>query len=158
MEIEMRNTKDRTAKWLHVAALACMLLPAAALVADAAKSLRDPLLKLVGQVQHADYAGDRPALQKLYVEMGPYVDDKEVAASARYWRGFALWRRALNGFNDPATDPKDLEHDLTRAVEEFKATVASDPQFVDAKIGAVSCLGNLMYLSRDQERTQALLN
>jgi tetratricopeptide (TPR) repeat protein len=154
----MRTTKHRTAKWLHTAALVCLLLPAASLVADAAKSLRAPLLKLVGQVQHADYAGDRPALQKLYVEMGPYVDDTEVSATARYWRGFALWRRALNGFNDPSTDPKDLEHDLTRAIEEFKATVAADPQFVDAKIAIVSCQGNLMYLSHDQEHTQALLN
>jgi hypothetical protein len=111
---------------------------------------------LVAQVQHADYAGDRPELLKLYVQLSPFVEDKEVGASARYWRGFAMWRRALNGFND-STDAKELEQDLKQAIAEFKATVAKEPDFVDAKIGTISCLGNLMFLSHDQEHTNALL-
>ncbi|MGC2695464.1 MAG: hypothetical protein WA738_06705 [Candidatus Angelobacter sp.] len=126
------------------------------LPASAEKSRREQVLKLVAQIQHADYAGDRPALQRLYTALTPFVDDKELAAPVHYWRGFAQWRRALNGFND-STDPKELEQDLKQAIEEFKLTLVRDPQFVDAEVGAVSCLGNLMFLSHDQAHTQELL-
>jgi len=65
--------------------------------------------------------------------------------------------RHINGFNDSA-DPKDLEHDLTQALVEFKESAAKDPAFVDAKIGTISCLGNLMYLARGHaDRVQELL-
>jgi tetratricopeptide (TPR) repeat protein len=121
-----------------------------------AKSKREPVLKIVAQIQHADYAGDRPALQRLYTELTPFDDDKELAAPVHYWRGFAQWRLALNGFND-SIDPKELEQELKLALDEFKQTMAKDPQFVDAEIGAVSCLGNLMYLSHDSAHTQELL-
>ncbi len=60
--------------------------------------------------------------------------------------------RHINGFNDSA-DPKDLEHDLTQALVEFKESAAKDPAFVDAKIGTISCLGNLMYLARGAARS-----
>jgi hypothetical protein len=66
--------------------------------------------------------------------------------------------RHINGFNDSA-DPKDLEHDLTQALVEFKESAAKDPAFVDAKIGTISCLGNLMYLSPGHaDRVQELLS
>lgn len=128
----------------------------AALPAHAAKSKREPVLKLVQQIQHADYAGDRPALKRLYGQLTPLADDKELAPTVHYWSGFAMWRRAINGFND-STDARELEQDLKQAIGEFKQTMALDPQFVDAKIGVVSCLGNLMFLSHDQAHTQELL-
>ena len=73
-----------------------------------------------------------------------------------YWRGFALWRRAINGFNETPT-PNDLEADLTQAVTDFKDAVARDPSFVEPKIGAGSSLGYLMYLHKnDSTRVQEL--
>ena len=74
-----------------------------------------------------------------------------------YWRGFALWRGAINGFNETPT-PKDLEEDLTQAVTDFKDAIARDPAFVEPKIGAGSSLGYLMYLHKnDPTRVQELL-
>ena len=70
-----------------------------------------------------------------------------------YWRGFALWRRAIIGFNESPT-PNDLEEDLTRAVTDFKDAIARNPAFVEPKIGAVSSLGYLMYLHRRPRRTR----
>lgn len=137
--------------------LLCLLIVlVVALPACAAKSNREPVLKLVEQIKHADYAGDRPALKRLYSQLIPFAGDKELAAPVHYWLGFAVWRRALNGFNE-SVDAKELEQDLKQAVLEFKQALAIDPQFVDAKIGAVSCLGNLMFLSHDQAHTQELL-
>jgi hypothetical protein len=115
------------------------------------------VVKIVAQIQKADYAGDRAALQRLYAELAPFVADEKIGSRVRYWRGFALWRRAINGFNDSA-DPKDLEHDLTEAIVDFKEASAKDPAFVDAKIGTISCLGNLAYLARgDASRVQELI-
>jgi hypothetical protein len=75
----------------------------------------------------------------------------------RYWRGFALWRRAINGFNESA-DSKDLEQDLTKAIAEFKESLGKDASFIDAKIGTISCLGNLTYIHRDNAaRVQELI-
>jgi hypothetical protein len=74
-----------------------------------------------------------------------------------YWRGFALWRRAINGFNESPT-PNDLEEDLTQSVTDFKDAIARDPAFVEPKIGAGSSLGYLMFLHRkDPTLMQELL-
>jgi len=118
---------------------------------------RETVRKLVAQIQRADYEGNRAALENLYAALGPFGADEKLASRVRYWRGFALWRRAINGFNDSA-DPKDLEHDLTQAISEFKESAAKDPAFVDAQVGTISCLGNLMYLSLGHaDRVQELL-
>jgi hypothetical protein len=75
----------------------------------------------------------------------------------QYWRGFALWRRSLNGFNESA-DRKELGDDLTEAVADFRDAVARDPAFVDAKAGEASCLANLAFLNRnDRARGRELL-
>jgi hypothetical protein len=129
----------------------------------AAESPRDSIVAIVLQIQKADYEGDRAALQRLYTDLAPIsprpgleLNDK-LASRVLYWRGFALWRRALNGFNDDAS-PKDLEQDLRQALAEFDESRAKDPSFVDAKIGAGSCLSNLMFLNRkDPAQVQELL-
>ena len=132
------------------------VLGAATLAASPERS-RETVVKLVAQIQKADYEGNRVALQQLYSDLEPFNADETLASRVRYWRGFALWRRAINGFNESA-DPKDLEHDLTQAIAEFKESGIKDPGFVDAKIGTISCLGNLMYLARGHaERVQELL-
>jgi hypothetical protein len=118
---------------------------------------REAVVRLVAQVQRADYEGDRAALQSLYASLKPFTTDEKLASRVRYWRGFALWRRAVNGFNESA-DPTDLEHDLTQAIAEFKESVAKDPTFVDAKIGTISCLNNLTYLALGHsDRVQELI-
>ena len=109
-------------------------------------SPRETVTKLVALIQKADYEGDRPALQRLYGELTPFINDKDMASRVRYWRGFALWRRSINGFNDNV-DPKELEQDLKLAVDEFTDSSTKDPAFADAKVGQLSCLGNILYLN-----------
>lgn len=114
---------------------------------------------IVRQIQRADYEGDRPALRRLYEELAPFSGNKAIGARVGYWRGFALWRRALNGFNESA-DHADLEQDLTLALTEFeKATEASGS--ADAKSAAASCLQNLAflhYMQKDREKAQEFLD
>src|SRR5439155_1317586 len=81
----------------------------------------------------------------------------EFASRIRYWRGFAQWRRAINGFND-AVDPKELEQNLKLALDEFNIAMEKDPAFVDAKVGMISCLGYLAFMNRqDQARAKELV-
>jgi len=118
---------------------------------------RDSIIHIVTQIQRADYECDRPALKRLHDELTPIPEDNKLAALVLYWRGFALWRRAINGFNESPT-PTDLEENLTQAVTDFKDAIARDPAFVEPKIGAGSSLGYLMYLSKkDPTRIQELL-
>jgi hypothetical protein len=111
------------------------------------ESKRDRVIRLVVQIQRADYEGDRRSLQRLYQDLAPFVEDKKLGAKVRYWRGFAMWRRAINGFNDSA-DPQELERDIKNALGEFEASFAKDPAFVDAKVAAGSSMGLLMFLYR----------
>jgi len=118
---------------------------------------RDSIIRIVTQIQRADYEGDRPALKRLHDELTPTPEGDKLAARVLYWRGFALWRRAINGFNESPT-PTDLEGDLTQAVTDFKMAIARDPASVEPKIGAGSSLGYLMYLHRkDPSVVQELL-
>jgi uncharacterized protein YndB with AHSA1/START domain len=114
------------------------------------------VVKIVTQIQRADYEGDRAALKRLYSELTPSPEDKKLASRMLYWRGFALWRRAANGFND-SSDPKEIGEDLEQAVNEFNDAIAKDPGFVEAEVGAASCLNGLIFLNRkDPTRIQEL--
>jgi hypothetical protein len=118
---------------------------------------RDSIIRIVTQIQRADYEGDRPALKRLHDELAPIPEDNKLASRLLYWRGFAMWRRAINGFNETPT-PTDLEADLTQAVTDFNAAIARDPAWVEPKIGAGSSLGYLMYLNtKNPTRVQELL-
>ena len=108
---------------------------------DDVKTVRDIVLK----IQRADYGDDRPTLQSLYKDLAAYRDDKQMGTRVLYWRGFALWRRALNGFND-GVDYSEIEQDLRGAVAEFEAAYTRDPKFADAKLAAASCLMNLLFI------------
>jgi uncharacterized protein YciI len=141
-------------------ALTIFVLCAATELYPAAKTSlelsRDSIIRTVSQIQRADYEGDRPALKRLHDELTPIPEDNKLASRVLYWRGFALWRRAINGFNETPT-PNDLEADLTQAVTDFKDAIARDPAFVEPKIGAGSSLGYLMYLQKnDSTRVQEL--
>ena len=116
-----------------------------ALKGESTDPARERVVKIVVQIQRADYEGDRTALNQLYEQLVPFVDEPELASRVRYWRGFAKWRRAINGFGETPT-PKDLSEDLTEAESEFDAALQRDPGFVDAKVGAASCLFNRFFL------------
>lgn len=105
---------------------------------------------IVAGIQRADYEGDRASLRRLYEELTqlPAADEPRFASRLRYWQGFALWRRALNGFSDAAT-PEDLTRDLEQAVVEFEEALRLDRAFTDAKVGVLSCIGNLAAMQRD---------
>ena len=103
---------------------------------------REDVAKIVTQIQRADYEGDRAALKRFHEELTKFAGVKELAAQVEYWRGFALWRRAINGFNEPG-DPKEMQADLKQALEDFNQAQRRRPDFVDAKVGALSCTGML---------------
>src|SRR5262245_29970447 len=111
---------------------------------------REQCARIIAQIQRADYEGDRAAMQRGYHELKPFMEDQKLASRIRYWRGFAKWRRAINGFND-AVDPKELAGDLNTALDEFKAAIELDPTFVDAKVGIISSLGFLLFAERQDE-------
>jgi hypothetical protein len=121
------------------------------------EDVRQPVTRLVAKIQRADYEGNQVAMRKSYDELTPFLDNKTLASRVRYWRGFAMWRRAINGFND-SVDPKELEQDLKLALGEFSDAIAKEPGFVDAKVGMVSCFGYLIYLNqKDTARVQELI-
>ena len=118
---------------------------------------REQAARIVAQIQRADYEGDQAVMQRGYDALKPFLEDKEFASRIRYWRGFAQWRRAINGFND-AVDPKELEQNLKLALDEFNIAMEKDPAFVDAKVGMISCLGYLAFINRqDQARAKELI-
>jgi hypothetical protein len=124
----------------------------------AGKSPRENVIGIVARIQRADYEGDRATLKKSYEELAPYLENKELAPKVRYWRGFALWRSAINGANDPASEQKQLEDEFTQGAGEFKEALAIDTGFVDAKVGLISCLGYVAYYHRkEKERLTELL-
>ena len=125
--------------------------------APSAEPARQAMAKTVARIQRADYEGDRKALLDLAGEIVPFTKDSQLSSRALYWRGFAMWRRALNGFNDPV-DPKELEKDLTEAVKDFTGSTAKDPEFVDPKVAASACLFTLAFLNKDDaDRRQGYL-
>lgn len=118
---------------------------------------RDDVVKIIAAIRRADYEGDRVALRRLYGELGASADDKAMGSRVLYWRGFALWRRAINGFND-GEETTELAADVAGALEAFRAAMARDPAFVDAKVGAVACLGLQMFMNqKDTTRVQELI-
>jgi tetratricopeptide (TPR) repeat protein len=119
------------------------------MAASSPETTRRSMAAIVTRIQKADYEGDRKALVRLAAELAPYTMNGPLASRARYWRGFALWRRALNGFNEKDADPKEIERDLAGAVAEFNEAIAKDPEFADAKSAAAACLWSLSWLNRE---------
>jgi tetratricopeptide (TPR) repeat protein len=129
-------------------ALGLFLAPALTTLAE--DPARAPISRIITQMQRKDYEGDRAALKRSYDDLSVFLKNKNVASRVRYWRGFAMWRRAINGFND-SVDSKELETDLNQALEEFKQSLDADPQFVESKIATISCLGNLIFIHQNEE-------
>lgn len=129
-------------------------------IADATSTndVAEKIVAIVSKIQRADYEGDQAAMQQGYDGLAPFVDDQTMGSRVRYWRGFAQWRRALNGFND-SVDPNEQEQHLRTALDEFRSALEKDQAFVDAKIGTISCLGILAFMNRkDQPRAQEFVS
>jgi hypothetical protein len=126
------------------AIMAILALSGSTFGTSAARS-RKQVTQIVGQIQRADYRGDRKALERQFDQLGAFVEDRQLASWVRYWRGFALWRRALNGANESIL-PAELDADLERAVDEFRQAISKDRTFVDARIAMASCLLFRMFL------------
>jgi hypothetical protein len=140
-----RYPNSRKRNWGSVPKLLAILLISVTIpAAPAVDPSREHVIKIVAQIQRADYEGDRAALKRLYGELTPFAQSNELASSVRYWRGFALWRRAMNGFNE-SVDAKELGEDLKQALDEFNEAGKNDPGFSDAKIGALSCASILAF-------------
>src|SRR5262245_217396 len=138
--------------------LAAMFIAAAALVRPpAARGADARRAELVPAVRSADYRGDRAELARLDAELGK-LPDGPLSEYRDYWRGFALWRRVLNGFNATPT-PDDLTADAEGAIARFKSALSRHPDWIEAKLAMVGCWGNLIYLAgKDEARRQAILN
>jgi tetratricopeptide (TPR) repeat protein len=159
-----KNWYKKKMHQIHAASLLRSLsIPAAIIFTSAFAVLgapdedaREPVIRIVSRIQRADYEGDRVMLKRRYDELAQFANNKTLAARVRYWRGFAMWRRAINGFND-AVDPKELEQDLQLALNEFDKVTATEPGFGDAKIAMVSCISLLGYIhQKDAERLKEL--
>ena len=126
---------------------------AAALVATATARGTDTeaeparLRGLMREVQAADYRGERAELRRLASALDG-IREPGLAAPASYWKGFALWRRAINGFNETPV-PSDLRADLEAAVASFRTSLDRQPGWIEPKIGISGCLMNLLFLARD---------
>lgn len=105
------------------------------------------LQEWISQVVKADYAGDRPMLDRLYGEADAFLGDKAVESRVRYWKGFAKWRRAMNGANETVT-PTDLADDVEIAVDQLRRSGDLDPEFIDARIGEMQCIGLMLFFDR----------
>jgi hypothetical protein len=111
---------------------------------------------VVREIMTADYEADLTRLLSLYEELAVPATPRRVAARVRYWRGFARWRRAINGVNDGAPVPQMIE-DLQTAEREFDAALAIEPDFVDAKAGQLSAIGIQLFLTRDRAAMAPLI-
>lgn len=135
-----------------------LAVTAAALFASGAAAASEPAAfsEIVRSVQSADYRGARAELQTLAARLEDLKDPK-LLAYRRYWRGFALWRRALNGFNETPIPP-DLEADLKAGIASFQAALVERPDWIEARIGIAGCAGPLLFLARDDApRREAVL-
>ncbi len=159
MDMQKKTHPTRVARLPGALLISTALLftSALAVFGESDEDPREPVIRIVSRIQRADYEGDRVALKRRYDELAQFLDNKTLTARVRYWRGFAMWRRAINGFND-AVDPKELEQDLKDALDEFKKVAEKEPGFGEAKIAMVSCISLLGYIhQKDPERLKELI-
>ncbi len=113
------------------------------------------LSMLAGSIRAADYRGDREELRRLAPALDD-VKDPKLAGYREYWRGFAFWRRALNGMNETPT-PNDAGDDLKSGVASFRASLENKPDWIEAKVGLFGCSAALMYLDIDAKQKSTIL-
>ena len=83
------------------------------------------------------------ALKRLHDQLTTRPTTRTSHPAWTYWRGFALWRRAINGFNETPYS-KDLEEDLNGAIDDFnirwpRIQPSSSPKSPRAPATDISC-------------------
>jgi len=127
----------------------------AAVAPPSANKAEARLAELAAAVLSADYRGDRAELARLDAELGR-LEAGSLSDYRDYWRGFALWRRAMNGFNETPA-PADLDADLVAALERFRSALARHPDWDEVKSAMLGCWGNRIYLAgTDTEKRKKL--
>lgn len=96
------------------------------------------------RILRADYEADQAVLRREFDALAKQVDSPTVGTEARYWRGFARWRAAINGFNDGMPREEMAEH-TAAAADEFAAAVARDPDFADARAAMAICRATVLF-------------
>lgn len=128
----------------RVVGTALLLLAAAGGSPALASSDEARLRQAVGAITAADFRGERARLRELASGL-EQVKKGQLAAYREYWRGFALWRSAINGANaTPA--PSDVRSDLEGAIEAFRAAERLAPDWIEPKIGLLFSWTGLAYV------------
>jgi len=134
-----------------------LLLVLASPASGAPAAVEKSLERLVPAIRSADYRGDRQALDRLEAELEK-LQGSGLEEYRLYWRGFARWRRAINGFNEKPM-PADLSNDLEAAVGHFRAALERRPNWIEARLALAGCWANLLYVvGDDAARRQAILS
>jgi hypothetical protein len=131
-----------------------MIAIAIQLTAGVSPLTTSDVVAVVHRIRRADYEGNRELLKQLRDDLKPVAGDGHLASRVQYWRGFAAWRRALNGFNEGA-DTEDLRQDLVSCESDFRAALGTDPAFDDARAALASCLVNRSFLLMSTDRAEA---
>jgi hypothetical protein len=133
-----------------------VLTGASASHAPAPSAASNRLGELARAVLSADYRGNRPELLFLDGELAK-LPDGPLSEYRDYWRGFARWRRAMNGFNETPM-PGDLQADVEGAIARFRAALERHPDWIEARLALAGCWGNLIYVAgKDEGKRKAIL-
>ena len=109
------------------------------------------LSKLAKEISTADYRGQSDYLRLLASKSLSYLESTPEGNIARYWRGFALWREALNRLNGGASR-ESVDSVLSAAIAEFGELLVLQPKNVEAMVGLAGCLQVRIFLWADDSR------
>ena len=105
------------------------------------------------EILRADYRGDRAELLRRAEALAAAPGDP--IALARYWAGFAWWRRGMNGFSETPR-PADVASDFGRCAGEERAALRLDPALDEAGAALAGCLVGMAFSLPDGEGRAAL--
>ena len=137
---------------------AMTLVMAAVLVLAAADTRAggdETLAATARKIQAADYGNDQAALGKFAEELARGGSGEEVAYR-RYWRGFALWRKAINALNETPPPPGAAD-DARAGIASFREALVAKPDWIEAHIGIAGCAPLLLFLAATDADRQAVL-
>jgi hypothetical protein len=136
-------------RWILVLVLFLLQCCATAPAKVVADPRADQLAALKAEVMSADYRGDLAELQRLRDELGSWPSEDKLAWLARYWRGFASWRMAINGGNQ-SMNREELGVHLQQAATDFYLSIRMKDDFADAYAAASMVNGWLTTFETDR--------
>jgi hypothetical protein len=136
-------------RWILVLVLFLLQCCATAPANVAADPQAEQLAALKAKVMSADYRGDLAELGRLRDELGNFPSDARLAWLARYWRGFASWRMAINGGNQ-SIKREELGVHLQQAATDFYLSIRMKDDFADAYAAASMVNGWLTTFETDR--------